>query len=83
MENYLLILLLSVMVIGNISFFYYWWHAHHYLNERNYCTFTYRLFFMFNKYNFKPEGNKYRKKAIGSLVVTIGVIVFMASLYAK
>ena len=81
MENYLFILLLSLMAIGNISFFYYWWHAHHYLNEKNYFTFTYGVFYVFNKGKFKPEGYEYRKKAIGSLLVTFGLIIFMASIY--
>ena len=63
MDNELTNILLILLGVSNIFYFYFWWQAFSYIKGNNALGF-FNVFYLMQPEKFKPEGNKYRIKAL-------------------
>jgi len=73
---------LSGYAVGIALWFYYWWQACSYLKENNGLAF-FNWLYLFLPDKFKPEGNKYRIKALILFVFVVVLIISNQQLGTK
>ena len=79
MENALISVLLITFILGGFLYTYYTWQAYSYFKE-NYPLAFLNFFNLLLKDKFKPEGNKYRIRALITLFAMILIMIFMFNL---